>query len=89
MSVSRALRVTPWRRRAFISSLFAFTFLATVVTVSASNVLPCPARPARARFADDGSSEKSSGRATAVIEKRPRRWIEERHPHPNSKTCQS
>ncbi|KAF9246955.1 hypothetical protein BU15DRAFT_39410 [Melanogaster broomeanus] len=73
----RILRVTPQQRRTFISTLFGLTFFASVLTVSASNVLPCPVRPDRSRYADsDGRASGDS--ATAVVEKRPRRWIQER-----------
>ncbi|KAG1715923.1 hypothetical protein ID866_1212 [Astraeus odoratus] len=73
----KALRITPQRRRTFISTLFGLTFFASVLTVSASNVLPCPVRPDRNRYAD--SEEGNRGKhAPTTIEKRPRRWIQER-----------
>ncbi|KIJ70284.1 hypothetical protein HYDPIDRAFT_77821 [Hydnomerulius pinastri MD-312] len=75
----RVLRITNpnQRRRAFISTLFGLTFFASVLTVSASNVLPCPVRPDRSRYAD--SEVETQGKtAAAVVEKRPRRWIQER-----------
>ena len=51
MSIYKVLRLT--QRRSFVSSLFAVTFFATVLTVSASEILPCPARPIKGtRFAD-------------------------------------
>lgn len=76
----RALRFT--HRRAFVSSLFGVTFFATVLTVSASNILPCPARPNKSRFADselEGGSLVGAGRRVTIT-KRPRRWIEESRP---------
>ncbi|KAJ7904359.1 hypothetical protein B0H14DRAFT_2662440 [Mycena olivaceomarginata] len=51
----RALRFT--QKRQFVSSLFGFTFLAAVVTVSASSILPCPARPTKGRYADSERAE--------------------------------
>ncbi|EIN10660.1 hypothetical protein PUNSTDRAFT_63856 [Punctularia strigosozonata HHB-11173 SS5] len=76
----RILRFTNSQRRTIVSALFACTFLASVVTVSASNFLPCPAHPTRNRFADDGSNAPvRSGSVT--VEKRPRRWIEETRPN--------
>jgi len=74
----RALHFTPRQRRHFVSSLFYLTFFASVVTVSASAVLPCPAHNHGARFADGEGME--GRRAATVVEKRPRRWIEETHP---------
>ena len=45
-------------------------------------MLPCPAHPHRGRFADGDNEDRHppDPRAT-VVEKRPRRWIEERHPN--------
>jgi cytochrome c oxidase assembly factor 2 len=69
------------QRRKLVSSLFALTFLASIVTVAASSGLPCPARQDRARYADaDDDSDKKEGstrRGITVVEKKPRRWIEE------------
>ncbi|KZT72601.1 hypothetical protein DAEQUDRAFT_722763 [Daedalea quercina L-15889] len=80
MSASRVLHPTPQQRRKFVSTLFGLTFLASVITVSASNVLPCPAHD-RGRFADGQVGEGMTGqRAVTVVEKRPRRWIEEARP---------
>ncbi|KAK0468037.1 uncharacterized protein EV420DRAFT_1502494 [Desarmillaria tabescens] len=77
----RALRFT--KRRTFLSSIFGATAAATVLTVSASNLLPCPARPDKSRFADNGvDTVQLTGKV--VVAKRPRRWIEEKNP-----TCQS
>ncbi|KAI0290596.1 hypothetical protein BC826DRAFT_913044 [Russula brevipes] len=80
---SPAFRLTTRRARSLTSSLFIVTSLACVLTVSASDVLPCPAHPRRGRFADDGDSSDGHrhppSRRTVVVEKRPRRWIEERH----------
>ena len=79
-----SFRLTTRRARSLTSSLFGLTFLACVLTVSASNMLPCPAHLHRGRFADDGNNtgdhQPSNGRRAIVVEKRPRRWIEERHP---------
>jgi cytochrome c oxidase assembly factor 2 len=75
-------RLTTRRTRSLASSLFGVTFLACVLTVSASDVFPCPAHSQRGRFADgdmDGSRHPPKSR-TVVVEKRARRWIEERHP---------
>ncbi|KAH7918832.1 hypothetical protein BV22DRAFT_1075891 [Leucogyrophana mollusca] len=72
MPISRTLRFTHQQRRTVVSSLFVLTFFASVLTVSASNILPCPVRHNRHRYAD---SERRQG--AAVVEKRPRRWIEE------------
>ncbi|KAK7695685.1 hypothetical protein QCA50_000321 [Cerrena zonata] len=82
MRTSRALRFTPRQRRAFVSYLFGATAFASILTVSASDVLPCPAHVTRARFADseeDGRVMKE--RRQTVVEKRPRRWIEEKNPN--------
>ncbi|KAH0839648.1 hypothetical protein J3R83DRAFT_566 [Lanmaoa asiatica] len=71
------LRITHRQRRTFISALFGLTFFASVLTVSASNVLSCPVRPDRNYHAD--SERKARGdRSPAVVDKRPRRWIQER-----------
>ncbi|KAI9001205.1 hypothetical protein BD414DRAFT_473951 [Trametes punicea] len=85
--VSRALHLNHRQRRTFISSLFGLTFLASVVTVSASALLPCPAD--RGRYADgaeaQGAAAVLSGRrGSVVVEKKPRRWIEETRPVPKS-----
>ncbi|KAI0079649.1 hypothetical protein K474DRAFT_1639092 [Panus rudis PR-1116 ss-1] len=79
MSTPRAFRLNPRQRRAFVSYLFALTAAASVITVSASDVLPCPARPTKARFADGGGEKMREGGKT-IVEKRPRRWIEEKKP---------
>ena len=79
MSIHKLLRLS--QRRSFISSLFGFTFIATCLTVSASNILPCPVRPERGRFADsdeEGAPMMEGGQVKVV--KRPRRWIEEKVP---------
>ena len=74
--LNRTVRFT--QRRTFISTLFAITFFASMVTVSASNILPCPARADKNRFADS-DAEKDVGGAVKVT-KRPHRWIEEKRP---------
>jgi len=71
---------TPNRRKA-ISSLFVLTFFASVVTVSTSNGLPCPARHNRRAYLD--SEDDGTGRKNAnvhVVEKKQRRWIQETRP---------
>ena len=65
------------RNKTLTSTLFAITFAASVLTVAASNVLPCPVRPDRLRFAE--GSGAADGRPV-VVQKRPSRWIEERPP---------
>ena len=86
MSASRVLNPTPQQRRKIVSTLFGLTFLASVVTVSASNVLPCPAHD-RGRFADGEARGGLNGqRAVTVVEKRPRRWIEEAQPKQSNST---
>ncbi|KZT12979.1 uncharacterized protein LAESUDRAFT_605820, partial [Laetiporus sulphureus 93-53] len=81
MIFPRALNViNPRQRRTVVSMLFGLTAFASIVTVSASNVLSCPAHD-RERFADGVAQEGMKGRrAVTVVEKRPRRWIEETRP---------
>ncbi|KAF7965997.1 hypothetical protein HWV62_32710 [Athelia sp. TMB] len=78
MPILKTLRFSNHQRRTFVSSLFGFTFFASVLTVSASPYLPCPVRPSKLRFADDEERAEGQGRRVTVIEKRPKRWIEER-----------
>lgn len=83
MALSNTLhRFTNRNHRSLTSSLFGLTFLASIITVSASAVLPCPVRPVRTRFADNGEQiGEDKGKAySTVVEKRPRRWIEEKPP---------
>jgi len=82
MSGTRLLHFSNLHRRKFVSSLFALTFFVSVVTVSASNVLPCPARGDRSRYADVDEEREDSRRRkdVTVVEKKPRRWIEEAKP---------
>ena len=75
-----AFRLTSRRARSLTSSLFGVTFLARLLTVSASHVLPCPAHTQRGRFADSDEGVESQRQRAAVTEKKPKRWIEERHP---------
>ncbi|KAH9964311.1 hypothetical protein BJV74DRAFT_303854 [Russula compacta] len=75
-----AFRLTTRRARSLTTSLFGVTFLACILTVSASDMFPCPAHSQRGRFADGDDNEGPSSRRAIVVEKRPRRWIEERHP---------
>ncbi|KAI0771871.1 hypothetical protein BD413DRAFT_437651, partial [Trametes elegans] len=84
-SMSRALHLNPRQRRKWLSSLFGLTFLASVATVSASAFLPCPVD--RGRYADGRDAPAATlaagaggRRAVAVVEKKPRRWIEETKP---------
>ncbi|KAI1792908.1 hypothetical protein LXA43DRAFT_886800 [Ganoderma leucocontextum] len=83
-SVSRVLQLNHRQRRTFISSLFGLTFLASVVTVSASTFLPCPAHRSRYADGETGGVEGMGGingrRGITVVEKKPRRWIEETRP---------
>ncbi|KAJ3864897.1 MAG: hypothetical protein NXY57DRAFT_989642 [Lentinula lateritia] len=78
MTKNRALRFA--QGRTFITSLFSITFFATVLTVSASNVLPCPARPERRRFADPDKNSLIKGGEIVVISRKHRKWIEEKPP---------
>jgi cytochrome c oxidase assembly factor 2 len=80
--MARTLRLTPARRRTFVSTLFGLTALASVFTVSASNVLPCPVHPSRKRYADDESGTDGAVQPAArvVVERRPRRFIQETYP---------
>jgi cytochrome c oxidase assembly factor 2 len=90
MSIYKALRLT--QRRSFVSSLFGFTFVATVLTVSASEILPCPARPIKGTRFADSQDQRSLGQQEALevkVQKRPtRRWIEEKIPPPQQR-CNS
>ena len=77
------LRITTRLVCSLTSPLFAPIFLARVLTVSASNMHPCPAHTHRGLFADgdnDGDNRPPSGRRAIVVEKRRKRRIEERHP---------
>ncbi|KAI9432873.1 hypothetical protein F5148DRAFT_558819 [Russula earlei] len=75
-------RLTTRRARSLSSSLFGLTFLACVLTVSASDMLPCPAHSKRGRFADENNDVGNvpASRRPVVVQKRPKRWIEEHHP---------
>jgi cytochrome c oxidase assembly factor 2 len=79
MSPSRVVPVRLRRAKTFTATLFAITFAASVLTVAASNVLPCPANTNRRRYADSDGDDAIEGR-TVVVHKRPGRWIEERPP---------
>lgn len=79
MSMYRVLRLT--QRRAFVSSLFTLTFIAAVATVSASSILPCPARPHKDRHLDSNEEALLVQEGPVKVTKRPRRWIEEKHPY--------
>ena len=81
--LTRTLRMSHRQRRTFISSLFGFTFLAAVATVSAPALLPCPVNRSRYADADPLNTEGMGGgrrAAPLVVEKKPRRWIEETRP---------
>ncbi|KAJ3988109.1 hypothetical protein F5890DRAFT_1403732 [Lentinula detonsa] len=77
MFTNRALRFA--QGRTFITSLFSVTFFATILTVSASNVLPCPARPERKTFADADQNLLMRGEVV-VVSRKTRKWIEEKPP---------
>ncbi|KAJ4472310.1 hypothetical protein J3R30DRAFT_3524462 [Lentinula aciculospora] len=78
MFMNRALRFA--QGRTFITSLFSVTFFATVLTVSASNVLPCPARLDRRTFADTDKNTSIKGGEVVVVSRKTRKWIEEKPP---------
>lgn len=80
MSMPRALRLNPRQRRTFLSALFSFTAAVSVATVAGSDVLPCPARSSTLRYADGAEEEGDRTLRKPVVEKRPRRWIEESVP---------
>jgi len=65
------------QQRSFVSSLFGLTFFAACLTVSASNILPCPVRPNKTRFAEEEAERPVDFYEVQVV-KRPRRWIEEK-----------
>ncbi|KAA1466138.1 hypothetical protein DENSPDRAFT_14505 [Dentipellis sp. KUC8613] len=79
MALSRSFRLATRNRRTITSYLFGLTFFASILTVSASDVLPCPVRPDTRRFAD-GEQLPGGMRRPVVVEKRPSRWIEEKPP---------
>ncbi|KIJ56564.1 hypothetical protein M422DRAFT_197547 [Sphaerobolus stellatus SS14] len=70
------LRISTRQRRSFVTSLFGITFLASVITVVASTIIPCPARQRKEAWAEitDGGMGSVKGRG------RQRRWIEEKLP---------
>jgi cytochrome c oxidase assembly factor 2 len=78
MSVSRAFQLTTRNRRKALTYIFGATAFGTVLTVAGSEVLPCPARPNGSRRHADGPEGLGADRT--VVEKRPRRWIEESRP---------
>jgi cytochrome c oxidase assembly factor 2 len=82
MAVPRALYVLTRQRRSFLSALFATTAFVSVLTVAGSDVLSCPARSSTKRYAEEalGGERERAVKGRAVIEKRPRRWIEEERP---------
>jgi len=77
------IRAAPFRltrNKTLTSTLFALTFATSVLTVAASNVLPCPARPDRVRFAEADDARVATDWRPVVVQKRPSRWIEEKPP---------
>ena len=83
MTVARLIHWNTPKRRKAISSLFAVTFFASIITVSTSNGLPCPARRDRRAYLDsedDGTGTKNA--SVHVVEKKQRRWIQETRPTP-------
>ncbi|KLO12823.1 hypothetical protein SCHPADRAFT_828930 [Schizopora paradoxa] len=80
------IRLSTSQSRSVISSLFTFTFFASIATVAASRLLPCPARDSRMNYADDGREHSKDFEGSnidarrVVVEKRPSRWIQERTP---------
>ncbi|KAH9943074.1 uncharacterized protein BXZ73DRAFT_97136 [Epithele typhae] len=84
--LARTLKLNPRQRRTALSSLFGLTALAALATVSASALLPCPVP--RSRFADDGGGGAPAGghRVTTVVDRKPRRWIEETRPPSQSQS---
>ena len=90
MSRVRLPRFTPSARRSAISSLFALTFISSILTVSASSILPCPARPAGRDYlneAEEGRGVKSARRESQrseedviVLSRKSHHWIEEKTP---------
>ena len=83
MTVARLIHWSTPKRRKAVSYLFALTFFASVVTVSTSNGLPCPARHDRRAYLDsedDGTGGKDA--TVHVVEKKQRRWIQETRPTP-------
>lgn len=76
-------RLTTRNRRTLVSVVFGLTFLASVATVSASDILPCPVRPSRRGFADSGEDidlPNSTPLAVTIAPRPRRRWIEEKRP---------
>ncbi|KAI0692646.1 hypothetical protein BC835DRAFT_1277238 [Cytidiella melzeri] len=81
MTVSRALHLTTRNRRKTLTYIFGATAFASILTVAASDVLPCPARPSGStRHADATGGGGGGGGAKTIMEKKPRRWIEENRP---------
>jgi cytochrome c oxidase assembly factor 2 len=74
-------------QRKFRATLFSLTFVAATVTVSASNILPCPVRPEKERWLDASgqysNAENMSQMKVAVVPQKKRRWIEEKLPENN------
>ena len=67
-----AFRLTSHCARSLTPSLFGVTFLACLLTVSASHVLPCPAHPQRGRFAEGDEGVESQRQRVIVTEKKPK-----------------
>ena len=83
MTVARLIHWSTPKRRKAVTYLFALTFFASVVTVSASNGLPCPARHDRRAYLDSEDNGTGSKNASVhIVEKKQRRWIQETRPTP-------
>ncbi len=80
MAVSRALHLIPRSRRKALTYIFGATAFTSILTVAGSEVLPCPARPSGNRRHADGAENLEGVAGRTVIEKKPRRWIEESRP---------
>ena len=87
MARTTFLRLSTSRQRSIISSLFTATFFASIITVAASQILPCPAQKRRALYDNDSGSSGSdvwlnagTQSRRAPGEKKTRRWIEEKMP---------
>jgi len=81
MTVARLIHWNTPKRRKAVTSLFALTFFASVVTVLSSNGLPCPARHDRRAYLDSEDGGTGTKNASVrVVEKKQMRWIQETRP---------
>ncbi|KAI0346737.1 hypothetical protein BDW22DRAFT_1350986 [Trametopsis cervina] len=80
MSASRVLYLNTRGRRKALTYIFGATAAASVLTVAGSDVLPCPARPKGTSRYAEGSERMEETVGKPIVEKRPRRWIEEKNP---------